>query len=429
LNVPFAHACYQAALTLAHATAPLAATLSRNAAESLAARRAHAGAFAAWAAGQPVRTRPLVLFHGASAGELRQAEPVIRRIRGRQPHWHLAATCFSPSGLSVAAGLPVDIAGFLPFDLEAEIIPVLEALAPAAIVVTKLDLWPNLARLARARGTRLALIAATVRRGSGRLRWPARRILAPAYAALDAVAAAAEEDVGPLLALGARPGVIRVLGDPRYDAVLERIAGAPEPPRQEATLIAGSTESRDERLLLKVFARIRTAGEEPRLVIAPHEPTAAAMARIAAEARRLGLPPPHRLHGGTAGEPLTVPQEVGPLAFLYGNGAIAYVGGGFAPGGLHSVLEPAAWGLPIVAGPDAHDNPDATRLRDAGALTCLPARDADAALEQCWRNWLTDGARRAEAGRAARRVVDTHAGAADRTVELIEALVRATSRR
>jgi 3-deoxy-D-manno-octulosonic-acid transferase len=323
----------------------------------------------------------------------------------------------------------VDVAGFLPFDLEAEITPVLEALAPAAIVVTKLDLWPNLARLAQARGTRLALIAATVRRGSGRLRWPARQILAPAYGALDAVGAATEEDVSPLLTLGARPGAVRVLGDPRYDGVLERIAGAPEPARHEATLIAGSTASRDERLLLQVFARIRTAGGEPRLVIAPHEPTDAAMARIAAAARRHGLPAPHRWDGGTAGQPLTVLGEVGPLAFLYGNGAIAYVGGGFAPGGLHSVLEPAAWGMPIVAGPDALHNRDAARLRDAGALTCLPARDAEAALELCWRTWLTDGVRRADTGKAARQVVETHAGAADRAVELIEELVPATSRR
>jgi 3-deoxy-D-manno-octulosonic-acid transferase len=427
--VSFAQALYQAVLTLARATAPVAATLSRKGAAGLAGRSASAGTFAAWARGHRDQARPLVVFHGASAGELRQAEPVVRRIRHRHPEWQLAATCFSPSGLAVATKLPVDVAGLLPFDLQAEITPLLEALAPAAIVVTKLDLWPNLTRLAKARGTRLALIAATVRRGSGRLRWPARQILAPAYAALDAVGAAAEEDVSRLVALGARPAVIRVLGDPRYDGVLERIKDSPKPLRHEATLIAGSTSSEDDRLLLEVFARIRTASGDPRLVIAPHEPADDTMARIGAAARRHGLPPPRPYDGAAGTEPLLVMREVGPLAFLYAEGAIAYVGGGFAPGGLHSVLEPAAWGMPIVAGPDAGSNPDATRLRGAGALVCLPSHGAEAALEDCWRTWLTDSTRRAEAGRAARRVVETHAGAADRAVELIEELVRATSRR
>jgi 3-deoxy-D-manno-octulosonic-acid transferase len=414
---------YRTALTTLRVAAPLAARLSHHVSRNVEERAASARRFAAWALASRDRRRPLIVFHGASAGELRQAEPVIGRIRRRHPDWQLAVTSFSPSGLAVARSLPVDVAGLLPLDLEDEVTAFLEALSPAALVVTKLDLWPTLTRVAAARGIRLGLIAGRVRRRSRRLGWAARAILAPAYRALDAVGAAADDDATRLARLGARPEVIRTLGDPRYDSVLERIAGRPAPTQYPATLVAGSTWPRDEWLLLQVFARLRQSGTRVRLVIAPHQPTPEALARLAAWAARSDLPLPRSHKHATGDDPLVALTEVGPLAFLYGEGIIAYVGGGFRAGGLHSVLEPAAWGVPIIAGPDARANPEAQSLEQAGALVSLPERGAADVLQACWQGWLTEPTRRVEAGTAARRTLERGTGAADRSAELVEGLV------
>lgn len=421
--VAIAQTVYRTALTALRAAAPLAARVSRQVSRTVDERAASARHFEAWALGSRDRTRPLIVFHGASAGELRQAEPVIGRIRRRHPQWQVAVTSFSPSGLDVARSLPADVAGLLPLDLEDEVSAFLDALSPAALVVTKLDLWPTLTRLAAAGGIRLGLIAGRVRPRSRRLRWAARAFLAPAYRALDAVGAAAGDDATRLARLGARPEVIRVLGDPRYDSVLERLAGRPAPTQYPATLVAGSTWPRDEWLLLQVFARLRQSGTRARLVIAPHQPTPAVMTRLTEWATRLGLPPPRSHEQADGNDPLVALREVGPLAFLYGEGIIAYVGGGFRPGGLHSVLEPAAWGAPIIAGPDARANPEAELLREAGALVSLPERGAAQVLYSCWRGWLTEPVRRAEAGTAARQAVERGTGAADRSTELVEGLV------
>jgi 3-deoxy-D-manno-octulosonic-acid transferase len=421
--VAFAETVYQTALTALRRAAPLAARVSQQVSRNLEERAASAQRFAAWALASRDRTRPLIVFHGASAGELRQAEPVIGRIRRRHPEWQIAVTSFSPSGLAVARSLPADVAGLLPLDLEDEVTAFLEALSPAALVVTKLDLWPTLTRVAAARGTRLGLIAGRVRPRSRRLGWAARAVLTPAYRALAAVGAAAADDAARLARLGARSEIIRILGDPRFDSVLERIAGRPAPAQNSATLVAGSTWPRDEWVLLRVFARLRQSATRVRLVIAPHQPTPAAMTRLAAWATRFGLPQPRPHELATGDDPLVALTEVGPLAFLYGEGIIAYVGGGFRPGGLHSVLEPAAWGVPIIAGPDARANPEAELLREAGALVSLPERGAAEVLYSCWQRWLTESARRAEAGTAARRVLERGTGAADRSAELVEGLI------
>jgi 3-deoxy-D-manno-octulosonic-acid transferase len=414
---------YQAAIALLRGTAPLIAFGSRKFRRGLKRRSDSASTFTIWARAHRDPARPLVLFHAASAGELRQAEPVIRRIRTRRPLWQLAVTTFSPSGIAVAESLPVDICGFLPWDADSPVAEFLDALTPAALVVSKLDLWPVFALAAHARGIRLGLIAGTVRSGSGRLRWPARRVLAPAYAALDAVAAVGAEDAQRLARLGVRSDRITLDGDPRCDAVLERIAAVPRPPQDQFTLVAGSTWPPDEQVLLAAFRGVRRDCNGARMILVPHEPSPEVLDRIDAQARRLGLPPPRRFREASASDPLVVVDEVGSLAFLYGMGVIAYVGGGFGSAGLHSVLEPAAWGVPVIVGPAGRDHPDLALLSAVHAVERLPTGDPGGALERCWRGWLEQPEAREEAGRAALRAIRERTGAADRCADLVEQLV------
>jgi 3-deoxy-D-manno-octulosonic-acid transferase len=382
-------------------------------------------ALASWGRAHRDPTRPLLLFHAASAGELRQAEPVIRRLRLRHPAWQIAVSHFSRSGRQVAAALAVDATGLAPWDTPGDTAALFDALHPSAIVVTKHDLWPQLAATAEARGIPLALIAATVRPGSGRLRWPARGLLSPAYASLTRVAAVADDDATRLFTLGVSPSRMQVLGDPRYDSVLERIAAAPPATPHPGTLVAGSTWPADEAILLSAFQRAREEIPEARLILVPHQPDPARLRQISSRARALGLPAPIRHASATDRDALVVVDQVGSLALLYPLGVIAYVGGGFGRAGLHSVLEPAAWRLPIIVGPLSVESADARRLEAAGALARLPSSRAAAVLQAWWMEWLADPDWRNAAGAEARRVVEEGVGAADRCTELVESLLGA----
>jgi len=364
-------------------------------------------------------------IHAASAGELRYAEPVLNRLRREHPAWRWVITYFSPSAEPFAAALQPDLHGFLPWDTPGEVTHFLEALPLRASLVCRLDLWPEFAAGLTARRIPIILVAAALRPGSGRLGPLGRHALQRAYRSVAAAAAVAPEDVALLERLGVPADRIEVLGDPRADQVRERLA-RDEPARRWPSLVlggpllvAGSTWREDERILLEAFRTVRDAHPSARLVLAPHEPGPEVTADITRQALALGLPAPQLVAGASVDAPLAVLDEVGPLGLLYGAARLAYVGGGFGRG-LHSVLEPAAWSLPVLAGPRWRGHRDAERLAVAGALAPLPATGAAAALAERWSRWLSQETDRAVAGAAARAVVDQAAGAGDRTAALVE---------
>lgn len=423
---------YRAAIRLGAALAPALGLVDRKLGDGHRQRLGAATRLAAWAAGARDRARPLAWFHAASVGEGLQAESVLLELRRLVPGCQLVYTHFSPSAEPLARRLPVDAADYLPYDLPPAADRLLDALAPDLLVFSKLDLWPELATRAAARGA-VALVAATVSPGSGRLRWPARSLLHAGYAAVSAAGAVAEPDAARLARLGVAPDRIRVLGDPRFDSVAARVAAVPhdEPLLRfgsgAPTLVAGSTWARDEEVLLEAFARVRARYAQARLIVVPHEPTGAHLADLDRRASRAGLPLPVRLSAAPGPSPLMVVDRVGLLATLYGAGTMAYVGGGFGRAGLHSVLEPAAWGVPVAFGPRWADSRDAALLLEAGAGEALGGAGgsgrAGAELAVRWERWMGDEARRVAQGGRARAIVTDGLGAARRSAELLASLI------
>ena len=389
-----------------------------------------------WAAGQRDTTRPLLWMHAPSVGEGLQARPVIERIRARHPDWQLAYTFFSPSAERFAAALDVDVADYLPFDTADAAQRLLDALRPSALVFAKLDLWPRLAEAASARGVALGMVSATLSEGSGRRGALARALLHDAYAALDAVGTVDAADGARLAALGVRADRVRVTGDTRFDQVAARAAatdrasallapfsplggGGVSPHRARPTLVAGSTWPADEAVLLPAWRALRADVPAARLVIAPHEPTAPHCAPIESWARAAGLSLA-RLSEASAEHDVVLVDRVGVLGELYALATAAYVGGGFHAAGLHSVLEPAAFGAPVLFGP-RHGN-----SRDAGLLLAARGAEAvtdEATLTEALRIVLTEPDTRARASAAALQVVQAGLGAADRSTALVERLV------
>lgn len=433
------------------AARPLAAPLSRlggKVGRAIRGRRASVPTFAAWAARARRPADPLVWFHAASVGEGRQAEAVLTRVRAARPGWQLAYSHSSPSAERLAASLPADVAAYAPFDTVRDVTAALDALQPTAIVFGATDVWPELVRQADLRGVALGLVSATLARTSSRRGALARRLLRPAYAALDAVGAIDEADARELERLGVARDRVTVTGDTRHDAALARLAAADgAAPHRRAiapgadaagapTILAGSTWPSDERVLLPALADLRSRGTRFRLVIAPHEPTPkhlsalerrvrrhlgtdASIARLSSLFPSRGSEPPAT---GTAasGNQVLLVDRVGILAELYPAAAIAYVGGGFHGAGLHSVIEPAAAGVPVLCGPRHRSSRDARLLLTAGgAQEVRESRQLAAALD----GWLTNETARAAAGAAARAVVERGKGAADRSLHIVIDLV------
>jgi 3-deoxy-D-manno-octulosonic-acid transferase len=425
---------YRLSVGLAARTARFAARFDKKVARGLDGRRGLAARLAAWAKAHRDPRRPLVWMHAPSVGEGLQAKPVLETLRAEQPEWQLAFTFFSPSAERLAKNLPVDVADYLPIDRPQDVEAVLAALQPAALVFSKLDVWPELTLAAARRGIKLGLISATVAPHSSRLRWPARQWSQPAYRALDCIGTISDEDGERLERLGARPEVIAVTGDTRYDSVAERaerldrtrepLARLATTPAGTFTIVAGSTWPADEAVLLPAFADLLVQLPTARLLLAPHEPNPDHLAGIAQRLHALKLPRPVRLSQLEHAKPgpIIVVDRVGILADLYALADVAFVGGGFHRAGLHSVLEPAVFGVPIAVGPHWEMSRDAGLLIDKGGAVALPA-DARHPLHSQWLVWHHDPAARRKAGKAAKKVVAEGRGAAERTTALVRDLV------
>jgi len=379
-------------------------------------------------------------------GEGLQARPVLEWARAERPDAQRAYTYYSPSAHKFARGLVTaglaEHADVLPFDTGGDAAVLLDALRPTALVFSKLDVWPTLVARAAARGVRLGLVSATLAAGAGRRGRVARVLLRDAYRALDRVGAIDAADADRLVALGVRRDRIEVTGDTRYDQVWRRARALALPPDAAAaldalaaarlgaggprfTLVAGSTWPADEGPLGEAWTTVRRQDPLARLVIAPHEPTAAHLTPLEqwAAANRLRLVRWSALvdtpTAATDADVVLV-DRVGVLAELYAAADAAFVGGAFHAAGLHSVIEPAAFGVPVAFGPRHENSRDAGLVLAAGGGGTAPTGRA---LAELLRRWRTSDALRAQSGAGARRVVEEGLGADRRTWELVRGLL------
>jgi len=421
---------YEGAMTLAQTASWVTPPLSSKVARSLVARRR---VLSRWTAAAATRdpSRPLVWLHAPSVGEGLQARPIAHALRAARPDLQLAYSYFSPSAEKFARSIGADFTDYLPFDRAASADRLLSALRPDVLVFVKLDVWPTLVARAVARGVPVALVSATLAEGSGRRGGLSRTLLQPAYAALRAVGAIDAIHARRLLELGVSEEGLQLTGDTRYDQVWDRAWAVRRPApilakleSARPTVVAGSTWPADEAVLLPAWRFVRTRLPDARLIIAPHEPTSDAVDRIRQWGVKSGmavqtLTDVERV--GQVSADVLVVDRIGLLGDLYRVASAAFVGGGFHSAGLHSVIEPAAFGVPVTFGPRHQMSRDAGLLIAEGGGKSV--EDADA-LSRVLSGWLRDANIRDAAGGAAKYVVENGRGATQKTTEMILQLLQ-----
>lgn len=426
---------YETALRGVRPLLRLAAPFHPKLDRGLAGRAAAVHELEEWAREAREPERPLVWMHAPSVGEALMAQAIIGALRQERPTAQILFTYFSPSAERVAARVGADQHGYLPWDLATEARRALAAIRPDLLAFVRTEIWPVLAREAKQAGVRLALVNAVLAAGSSRLRGPARFLLGPGYQRLDQVGAVAEGDAERLASLGVPPERIRVTGDARFDQVWARVAAlGGEKARYErpllhrlhdpdtTTLVAGSTWPADEALLVPACARARN--KVPlRLIIAPHEPTPDHLAGLEERLDDAGMT--HARLGEVERDAVPLPEvvvvdRVGVLAELYAVARMAYVGGGFGNAGLHSVVEPAALGVPVLFGPRLGNALEADDLARAGGGTTI---NGEAALTAAIVRLARSPVQRAEASAAALIFVRSRLGGAARNAQLLTTLL------
>lgn len=293
--------------------------------------------------------KPVAWFHVASLGEFEQAKPVIGEFKKRFADYGIVVSFFSPSGFDHISKRPqvdIDFITYLPFDTPGNAKRFLEVLDPQLAFFVKYDLWANHILEARDRNIPLFLFSASMRDEQIYFKSYGgffRKILF----SFDHIFCQNERTQKLLESAGYQE--TSVTGDTRYDRVYE-IAGYPKSfPELEPlfgdrpTIVAGSVWDEDMQLLIPLI----NESEHYRWIIAPHDIDALQISGWQQQIQKISLkyselPTEKEVN-------VIFIDNIGMLSSLYQFAEIAYVGGAFGKG-LHNILEPLAYGIPVVYG-------------------------------------------------------------------------------
>lgn len=373
------------------------------------------------------RNKKRILLHSPSVGEFLQGRAVLEELLKRHSEFIAIATHFSPSAEKIVAGYERAAARLLlPFDTKKNVCRFLDIAKPDAIIFSRADVWPNLAKEAKNRAIPTALVAGTLPENAGRLNPFVMKIALDGIKNLDLIAAISQDDAARFIRHGVSPNRVESTGDPRFDQTWNRARSVNESealfsglPNKSPTLVAGSTWPKDEKVVIKAFAQVRKIISSAKLIIAPHEPSQSRIADLTKIFSGYGFaaaPLSDVDSQDTQSPDVVIVDRVGVLAKLYKMGSAAFVGGSFVRR-VHNIMEPACMGIPVIVGPKHKNAREAELLIKAGGGFCV--RNGEE-MAQILIRLFRDDDLRLKAGRAAMQFVEANLGAASRTARLIE---------
>jgi 3-deoxy-D-manno-octulosonic-acid transferase len=306
-----------------------------------------------------IRFTGSVWFHFASLGEFEQGRPVLEKMRALYPENKIVITFFSPSGYEVRKNTPLaDAVYYLPLDTAANAREFMDTINPKMAIFTKYEYWYHFFKEASKRGIPLYIISGIFRPGQVFFKWYGglhRKILS--FVSWFFV----QDENSAQLLRGIGINKVTVSGDTRFDRVWENaqqpraMPGLAEFKNSQKIFIAGSTWPEDEKLVASLI------NEYPdwKFIIAPHEVTGEKIERLMSlsppgstiKYSQLTAHPDSYQNAPHNGNQTLVIDNIGMLSSLYQYGDIAYIGGGFGVG-IHNTLEAAAFGLPVIFGPN-----------------------------------------------------------------------------
>jgi 3-deoxy-D-manno-octulosonic-acid transferase len=374
----------------------------------------------------PPPGKPRIWVHGVSVGEVLAARALIRALAA-DARFELVLSTTTRTGFDVAGktfpGVPVF---HFPLDLSWFVRRSLRRVRPSLVIMIELEVWPNFLLHAERRGIPVAFVNGRITRRSAESYRFIEWLLGPLFRETRLFCVQNDEYASRLLHLGGQGERIRITGNIKID----NLPAAPDPADSralraelglaegETALLGGSIHPGEDGALVKVFQGLSKTHPLLRLILVPRHPEkfdraeeTVRAAGFACRRRTAGRPPEGE-------KPVLLIDTMGELGRLYAAADVVFVGGSLVPHGGQNMMEPAAFGKPVLFGPSVHNfKEDVALLLEAGAA--LQVADQDD-LARAVEGLLADPARARALGEAAARAVASRRGATRRTLEALE---------
>jgi 3-deoxy-D-manno-octulosonic-acid transferase len=312
-----------------------------------------------------------IWFHAASLGEYEQGLPVIEKVKQQYPNHKIIITFFSPSGYEVRKNNTVaDVTLYLPLDTISNAKQFLKVVHPEMVFFIKYEFWPNYLNELKNQNIKTYLISGIFREKQSFFKWYGE-FYRNALKTFDYFFVQNDSSKTLLQSIGFNN--VKVSGDTRFDRVvtilekdntLDFIAAFKN---NQPTIVIGSSWPKDEELLINY---INNSAESVKFIIAPHNIKAEQIKNIKSQITKSSVLFSEKDTVDLSNYAVFIIDTIGILTKIYSYADIAYVGGGFGNPGVHNILEPATFGIPVVIGPNYSHFSEATALVNLeGCLT------------------------------------------------------------
>ncbi|WP_343524745.1 glycosyltransferase N-terminal domain-containing protein [Pedobacter sp.] len=313
-----------------------------------------------------------IWFHFASLGEFEQGRPVLEKLKSRYPAKKIVVTFFSPSGYEIRKNYALADVFYLPVDTAANAKRFVSGINPEMAIFTKYEFWHFYFKELKDRDIPLYVISGIFRGSQAFFKWYGgfyRTILK----SVTHFFVQNEESQKLLKSIGLHH--VTINGDTRFDRVYENAQSPKRLPLIESfidgspTLVCGSTWPEDEKILSVLPEKYPNW----KFIIAPHEIHESHIEsmekQFSVSSLRFSVlsAPDQKLN---AAPQTLIVDNIGMLSSLYQYGNVAYIGGGFGVG-IHNTLEAAAFGLPVIFGPNYDKFQEAKELIALGAAKSI----------------------------------------------------------
>ncbi|MBE7652034.1 3-deoxy-D-manno-octulosonic acid transferase [Tenacibaculum finnmarkense] len=319
------------------------------------------------------KTDKVIWFHAASLGEFEQGRPIIEALKERYKNHKIVVTFFSPSGYEIRKNYPLaDVVCYLPFDTKSNVQKFIAKIHPEIAIIIKYEFWPNLLSEVKKQGINTILISGIFRKKQSFFKWYGG-FMRNKLKAFNHFYVQNEASKKLLSSIGFQNTTIA--GDTRFDRVHDILKQdnsldfINEFKNNSYTVVAGSTWKEDENLFVNYINNHASADEK--FIIAPHNINQKQIKELQKSINKKTI-----LYSEKEGQNLSENQvfiidTIGLLTKIYSYADVAYVGGGLATG-LHNILEPATFGVPIVFGANKYKKfQEATDLLKLGSVTIV----------------------------------------------------------
>ena len=361
----------------------------------------------------------VIWLHAASLGEYEQGLPILKRLKELYPEKKLVVTFFSPSGYEAKKhSKDADVLLYLPLDLPVRVDRFLRLLHPEMVIFVKYEFWQNYLFALKGQGIPTYLVSAVFRKEQlffKKRSWGMRAVL-PCFTHFFV-----QNENAKLLLQSIGFTNVTVSGDTRFDRVMEILSRDNKIPFVEQFLagapcmVFGSSWREDEQVYVPFLNAYKG---NMKFIIAPHEVHDKEKIHVLRNSLRKYVAILSEVEGkALSSYEILIVDKIGLLTKIYSYAAIAYVGGGMGNKGLHNILEPAVFSIPVIIGKNYEKFSEAKDLIEREGV--FSVKDTDE-FTQITSFLFTDVIQRKKAGVLNYNYINSSTGATDIFINFID---------